>query len=61
MGRTSKRDKVDVLEKRLEIIVGAKLRDKSRLEDAISTQDRLRKKSRGWNGATEIRRWRDSR
>jgi len=41
--------------------VGAKLRDKSRLEDAISTQDRLRKKSRGWNGATEIRRWRDSR
>ena len=54
-------DTVGIVEKRLEIIVGARLRDRKRIEDAISTQDILRKKSKGWNGAKEIRRWRDSR
>jgi hypothetical protein len=54
-------DKINVMEKRLEVIVGARLRDRNRIENAISTQDRLRKKSKGWNGAKEIRRWRDSR
>nr|QNO57291.1 hypothetical protein HCLJFGEB_00035 [Methanosarcinales archaeon ANME-1 ERB7] len=52
---------VDIVERRLEIIVGARLRDRKRIETAISTQDRLREKSKGWNGAKEIRRWRDSR
>ena len=51
----------DIVERRLEIIVGARLRDRKRIETAISTQDRLREKSKGWNGAKEIRRWRDSR
>jgi len=52
---------VDIVERRLEIIVGARLRDRKRIETAISTQDRLREKSKGWSGAKEIRRWRDSR
>ena len=46
---------------RVGIIIGARLRDKSRIENAISTQDRLRKKSKGWSGMKEIRKWRDSR
>ena len=54
-------DEINVVEKRLEIIMGARLRDRSRIENAISTQDRLRKKSKSWNGAKEIRKWRDSR
>jgi hypothetical protein len=58
VGRT---DEMPVLEKRLEVIIGARLRDRSRIEKAISIQDRLRKKSKGWNGAKEIRKWRDSR
>jgi hypothetical protein len=58
VGRT---DEMPVLEKRLEAIIGARLRDRSRIEKAISIQDRLRKKSKGWNGAKEIRKWRDSR
>jgi hypothetical protein len=58
VGRT---DEMAVLEKRLEVIIGARLRDRSRIEKAISIQDRLRKKSKGWNGAKEIRKWRDSR
>ncbi len=58
IGRT---DKINVMEKRLEVIVGARLRNRTRIENAISTQDRLRKKSKGWSGAKEIRKWRDSR
>jgi len=54
-------DKIDVIEKRWEIIRGARLRDRTRIENAISTQDRLREKSKGWNGTKEIRKWRDSR
>ncbi len=54
-------DKLNVMEKRLEVIVGARLRNRTRIENAISTQDRLRKKSKGWSGAKEIRKWRNSR
>ena len=50
-----------IVEKKLEIIVGARLRDRERIEHAILTQDRLRNKSKGWNGAKETRKWRDSR
>jgi hypothetical protein len=60
IGRTDEVDKINLIEKRLEIIIGARLRDRSRIENAISTQARLRKKSKGWNGAKEIRKWRDS-
>ena len=52
---------IAVLEKRLEILVGARLRDRARIEEAIATQDKLRKKSKGWAGAQEIRKWRDQR
>ena len=55
---------VEELDKRREkglIIVEARLRDISRIEKAISTQDRLREKSKKWNGAKEIRKWRDLR
>ena len=40
--RTDNMDKITVIEKRLGIIVGARLRDRNRIENAISTQDRLR-------------------
>lgn len=48
-----------IVEKKLEIIVGARLRDRERIEHAISIQDRLRNKSEGWDGAKEVRKWRD--
>ncbi len=54
-------DKINVMEKRVEVIVGARLRNRTRIENAILTQDRLRKKSKGWSGAKAIRKWRDSR
>lgn len=54
-------NKTKVMEKRLDVLLKARLRDKGKIEEAISTQDRLRKKSEGWKGTEEIRNWRDSR
>ncbi len=54
-------DTLDTIERRLEIMLGARVRDKDRMMRAIETQDKLRKKSRGWKGAEEIRRWRNQR
>jgi hypothetical protein len=54
-------DEITVVEKRLDLLVCAKLRDRTRLEHALLTQDRLRNKSKAWDGVEELRRWRDPR
>jgi hypothetical protein len=54
-------DTLEVMEKRLEILTCARLRDKSQIKDAISVQDRLRDKSTGWSGTEEILKWRNLR
>jgi hypothetical protein len=54
-------DTLDTIERRLEIMFGARVRDKDRMMHAIETQDKLREKSRGWKGAEEIRKWRNQR
>ncbi len=54
-------DNLDTIERRLEIMLGARVRDKDRMMHAIETQDKLREKSRGWKGAEEIRKWRNQR
>ena len=54
-------DTLDLVEKRLEIIVGAKLIDKTKTEEAVLIQNKLRKKSKNWNGTEEIRKWREAR
>jgi len=54
-------DTLEVMEKRLEILTCARLRDKSQIKDAISVQDRLRDKSTGWYGTEEILKWRNLR
>ncbi|MFZ3058683.1 MAG: hypothetical protein WA102_02995 [Candidatus Methanoperedens sp.] len=54
-------DTLDIVENRLEIMVGARVRDKDRMMHALEVQDRLRGKSRGWKGADEIRKWRTQR
>ena len=57
----NERDTIATLEKRMAILTGARLRDKRNIKKAILVQDRLREKSRGWDGVAEIRKWRDSR
>ena len=54
-------DELTVVEKRLDLLVCAKLRDRTKLERALVTQDRLREKSKAWDGVKELRKWRDSR
>ncbi len=54
-------DTLDMIGKRLEIIFGARIRDKDRMMHAIEVQDRLRGKSKDWKGTEEIRKWRDQR
>ena len=55
-------EKMDSISSRGKVLtVEARLRDRGRIENAISTQDELRKKSKGWDGAKEIRKWRDAR
>ncbi len=49
-------DTLDTIEKRLEIMFGARVRDKDRMMHVIEVQDRLRSKSIGWKGAEEIRK-----
>jgi hypothetical protein len=38
IGRTDEVDKINVIEKRLEVIMGARLRDRNRIENAILSQ-----------------------
>lgn len=33
---------------------------RARIEEAMKTQDRLRKKSGSWDGVAEVRKWRDA-
>lgn len=54
-------DTLKVMEKRLEILTCARLRDKSQIKDAISVQDRLRSKSTVWSGTEQILKWRNLR
>ncbi len=39
----------------------AKEKRKEKIKEAIKIQDKLRNNSKGWNGISEIRKWRESR
>lgn len=54
-------DDLELFRKRIEILEGAKLREKDRISSAIELQDSIRAKSGKWNGAKEIRKWREAR
>ncbi len=45
-------------QKRVEILVGARLKDIKMISSAIAVQNKLRKKSGRWSGAEEIKKWR---
>ena len=52
---------LELFQKRMEIIVGAKLRLDDRVKKAVNLQDKIRQKTEHWNGAKEIRKWREKR
>jgi hypothetical protein len=49
------------VQKRLEMMLSARLEDKMKVKHAIEIQERLSEKSGKWSGANEIRKWRDKR
>jgi len=51
---------LEVFRKRMEVLVGARLKERD-AKKAAEIQDSIRKKISKWNGAKEIRKWRDSR
>lgn len=53
-------DDLDLFRKRIEILSGARLRETDRINSAIRIQDDIRAKAGKWNGAREIRKWRDA-
>ena len=54
-------DNLNLFQRRMEIIIGAKLREKDKIADAIKIQDSIRSKIKSWNGSEEIRKWREKR
>ena len=52
---------LNIFQKRLELMIGARFREESRVKDAVKVQDSIRSKIGFWNGSKEIRRWREKR
>ena len=52
---------LNIFQKRLELMIGARFREESRVRDAVKVQDLIRSKIGFWNGSKEIRRWREKR
>ena len=52
-------DDLNIFQKRAEIMENSTLREKDRIQNAIKLQDNIRSKIRNWNGAKEIRKWRE--
>ena len=54
-------DKLNVMKKKLAILVSGRVRKKDEINHAIEVQDRLSRKSGSWNGSKEIKKWREKR
>ncbi len=54
-------ERLGVMTKRVEYLIGARIRDRKKIVAASQAIDRLRRKVAGWNSIQEIRRWRDHR
>ena len=49
---------LDIAQRRMEIMIAARLRKQNKIKEAIKTQDEISKKSGSWSGEKEIRKWR---
>jgi len=61
---TDKFDTMNLIEKRIQYLLGARLRDKTRMLKAIKKQDQIRsthKAIKEWNSVSVIRKWRENR
>jgi len=51
-------DNLDLFQRRIEILAGARLRERNRIKSAVELQNKIRKRIGKWHGSAEIRKWR---
>ncbi len=49
---------LNIAQRRIGIMIAARLRKENRIREAVKTQDELSKKSGLWSGEEEIKKWR---
>ena len=55
-------DNLNLMQKRIEFLIGARMKDRKKIQEAARSIDKLRRKApKGWDSAEEIRKWRDRR
>jgi hypothetical protein len=57
-------DRLSIVEKRISYLVGARLRNKDKIGQAMRKQDEIREchpASKGWDSVSMIRKWREAR
>lgn len=59
--KTEGKGTVQLFQKRMEILSGAKLKETDKMDAAIKIQDAIRSKTGMWQGSKEIKRWRETR
>ena len=52
-------DHLNLMQRRLEILIGGRVMDRDKMIEAAKSIDRLRRKVNGWNSVHEIRKWRE--
>ncbi|MBI2105488.1 hypothetical protein HYT56_01470 [Candidatus Woesearchaeota archaeon] len=53
------KENLEVFEKRIELLIGSKLKLNNKIINAVAVQDAARSKIKGWDGTKEIRKWRE--
>ena len=59
--KTEGKGTVQLFQKRMEILSGARLKETDKMETAIKIQDAVRSKAGVWQGSKEIKRWRETK
>ena len=59
-----KYDNMDLMEKRISYLLGARLRNKDRIKQAIQKQNEIKnrhKATKNWDSVSQIRKWRETK
>ncbi len=57
-------DSIDLMEKRISYLLGARLRNKDSIKQAIQKQNEIKRKHKAiinWNSVAQIRKWRETK
>jgi hypothetical protein len=60
MQKSASLEHLNLIEKRLQILVGGRIYERNKMMAAARSIDKLRRKVEGWDSVKEIRKWRES-